>query len=82
MAKSVDIGARITVGLDERLSKLAAATRRSKSALIAEAVRSYVASAAAFIEAAEEGLRDLQADRVLDHNTVFAGFERRKRRGA
>jgi predicted transcriptional regulator len=79
MSKSVSIDARITVDVDERLSKLAVATGRSKSRLIADAVRSYVASEAAFVEAVEEGLRDLDAGDVVDHDTVFAELERRKR---
>ena len=79
VAKSVKLDARITADPDERLSQLAAATGRSKSRLIAQAVRSYVASEAAFVEAVGEGLRDLEAGGVMDHDTVFAELERRKR---
>ena len=75
MTKSGNIDARITADLDGRLSKLAAATGRSGSRLIAEAAWSYVA----FVEAVGEGPRDLEAREVLDHEAVLAEPERRKR---
>ena len=76
MSKSVPIAARIEPGLDSDLERLAEATGRSKSWLIHEALRSYVASERQFLAAVEEGKQALRAGRVLDHATVVAAFER------
>ena len=57
MAKSVPIAARIDADLDGELERLAEATGRSKSWLVNEALRSYVASEQQFLAAVEEGNR-------------------------
>lgn len=76
MAKSVTIAARIDADLDDGLARLAAATGRSKSWLISEALRSYVASEEQFLAAVEEGKQALRDGKTLDHQTVVAAFER------
>ena len=76
MSKSVTIAARVDSDLDSKLERLAEATGRSKSWLISEALRSYVASEQQFLMAVEEGKEALQSGRVLDHATVVAAFER------
>lgn len=76
MAKSVTIAARVDADLDDGLERLAAATGRSKSWLISEALRSYVANEQQFLAAVEEGKQALQDGTTLDHQTVVAAFER------
>lgn len=76
MSKSVTIAARVDSDLDGELERLAEATGRSKSWLINEALRSYVANEQQFLAAVEEGKEALRAGRVLDHATVVAAFER------
>jgi RHH-type transcriptional regulator, rel operon repressor / antitoxin RelB len=77
--KTVTIGARITEELDRDLAKLAAATGRSKSWLVADALKSYVDSERAFIEAVEEGIKAADEGRLVDHDVVGAEFELRYR---
>jgi RHH-type transcriptional regulator, rel operon repressor / antitoxin RelB len=77
--KTVTIGARISQELGRDLTKLAAATGRSKSWLVADALTSYVESEKAFIEAVEEGIRAADEGRLVDHDAVVAEFERRYR---
>lgn len=76
MTKSVTIAARVDEDLDGELERLASATGRSKSWLITEALRSYVANEQQFLAAVEEGKQALRDDKVLDHATVVAAFER------
>ncbi|MEO5373723.1 MAG: ribbon-helix-helix domain-containing protein [Alphaproteobacteria bacterium] len=56
MSKSVTIGARISADLDDDLRKLAEATGRSKSRLVADAVQSYVTAEKELAAALDEGL--------------------------
>jgi predicted transcriptional regulator len=77
--KTVTIGARISEQLDRDLAKLAAATGRSKSWLVADALKSYVDSEKAFVEAVEEGIKAYEEGRVVDHEEVVAELERRYR---
>ncbi len=76
MAKSITIAARVDAGLDSELERLAAATGRSKSWLVNEALRSYVANEQQFLAAVEEGKQALRNGKTLDHETVVAAFER------
>jgi RHH-type transcriptional regulator, rel operon repressor / antitoxin RelB len=76
MTKSVTIAARVDADLDGQLDRLAAATGRSKSWLISEALRSYIANEQQFLAAVEEGKQALRDGRTLDHATVVAAFER------
>jgi RHH-type rel operon transcriptional repressor/antitoxin RelB len=76
MTKSITIAARVDVDLDGDLERLAAATGRSKSWLISEALRSYVANEQQFLAAVEEGKQALRDGKTIDHKTVVAAFER------
>ena len=80
MPRSVAIGARIPEELNAGLGRLAAVTGRSKSWLVAEALRSYVASEQQFIEAVEEGLHAMRAGELVDHKSVVTSINRRVRR--
>jgi predicted transcriptional regulator len=70
------IAARVDADLDGQLDRLAAATGRSKSWLISEALRSYVANEQQFLAAIEKGKQALRDGKTLDHATVVAAFER------
>ena len=77
--KTITIGARISEQLDRDLRMLAVATGRSKSWLVAEALKSYVGAEKEFIEAVEEGIKAANEGRLVDHDAVVAEFERRYR---
>jgi predicted transcriptional regulator len=77
--RTVTIAARISEELDRDLAKLSTATGRSKSWLVADALKSYVRSEKAFIEAVEEGIKAADEGRLVDHDAVVAELERRYR---
>ena len=77
--KTVTIGARISEQLDSDLARLSAATGRSKSWLVADALTSYVESEKAFLEAVDGGIEAYEEGRVVDHEAVVAELERRFR---
>jgi predicted transcriptional regulator len=77
--RTVTIGARISEELDRDLAKLSTATGRSKSWLVADALKTYVQSEKAFIEAVDEGIKAADEGRLVDHAAVVAEFERRYR---
>ena len=76
MSKSVAIAARVDADLDAELNRLATVTGRSKSRLVNEALRSFVANEQQFLAAVEEGKQALREGRVVDHAIVVAAFER------
>jgi predicted transcriptional regulator len=71
MADDVVIDARIPAELDEALSRLASARRKSKSALVREALAEFVLSEEAFAAAVGEGLADVRAGHFIDHAEVM-----------
>ena len=77
--RTITIGARISEELDRDLRKLSAATGRSKSWLVAEALQGYVDAEREFIEAVEQGIQAADAGRLVDHEAVVAEFGRRQR---
>lgn len=76
MAKTITIAARVDKELDTQLERLAAVTGRSKSWLISDALRSYVANERQFLAAVEEGKQALRDGKTVDHKTVVTAFER------
>jgi RHH-type transcriptional regulator, rel operon repressor / antitoxin RelB len=76
---SITIGARISEELDRDLRQLSAATGRSKSWLVAEALKGYIETEKAFIEAVEQGIQAADEGRLVEHETVVTEFERRYR---
>ena len=76
MRKTVTIAARVDSDIDKELEQLASATGRSKSWLIHEALRSYIANERQFLAAVEEGKKALREGKVIDHVTVVEAFER------
>ena len=67
---STTLTIRVEDELAEQLTRIAAATKRSKSFLAAEAVRVYVREEAVFLEHVEAGRRDVAAGRVVPHEEV------------
>ena len=63
---------RVSTDLKERLDKLAADTRRSRSFLAAEAVEAYVARELAIVNGINEGLADIRNGRTVTHDDAMA----------
>jgi len=76
MPKSVTLAARVDADLDAELSRIATVSGRSKSWLVNEALRSFVANEQQFLAAIEEGKRALREGRTVDHDIVLAAFDR------
>ena len=76
MSKSITLATRVDADLDAELSRLATTTGRTKSWLINEALRSFVANEQQFLTAVEEGKQAMREGRVIDHETVVAAFDR------
>jgi predicted transcriptional regulator len=74
--KTITIGARISEQLDKDLRTLAVATGRTKSWLVAEALKSYVEAERQLIAAVEEGIKAADEGRLVDHAAVVAEVER------
>ena len=77
--RTITISARISEELDQNLRRLSAATGRSKSRLVAEALEGYVESEKDFIEAVEQGIQAADEGRLVEHEAVVAALERRFR---
>jgi predicted transcriptional regulator len=70
--KAVTISARIPEELSDQLSTLAEALQRNRSWVIEEALRGYIASEQQFLEAVDEGLREIEAGEGVEHEEVVA----------
>jgi predicted transcriptional regulator len=75
--KEVTISARIPAELSDQLTTLAGALRRNRSWVIEEALREYIASETQFLEAVQEGIRDMEAGNVVDHDDVMRELDER-----
>ena len=63
---------RLPEEVKDKLGRLAQATRRTPSFLAGEAIAAYVAREAAIVEGIEQGLDDLKAGRLVEHETAMA----------
>jgi predicted transcriptional regulator len=75
MKNQTTITARIPNDLSGDLATLAGALRRSRSWVIEEALREYIAREKAFLEAIEEGIRAEEAGDMVDHAEVVAELD-------
>jgi predicted transcriptional regulator len=75
MPASATLTIRLTPEAKERLSRIAAATHRTKSFLAAEAIGRYVEREAEIIEGVERGLADMKAGRLAPHEEAMARLE-------
>jgi predicted transcriptional regulator len=71
MANDVALEARISPELDAKLSRLASARGKTKSALVREALAEFVLSEEAFAAAVAEGRAAVDAGEVIDHDAVM-----------
>ena len=78
--KDVTVTARIRGDLHAQIAALAQTLGRSKSWVIGTALEAYVAGEKQYLDAVRRGLADLEAGRVVPHETVRADYARRKRR--
>jgi predicted transcriptional regulator len=78
--KDVTISARIPQDLSEELMSLAQALRRNRSWVIEEALQGDIASEKQFLEAVEEGLRELEAGELIDNADVAEMMRERRQR--
>lgn len=70
MSATVPVTVRVSVEVNEKLERLAKATRRSKSWLASEAIGGYVKSESDYLAAVDEGLADIEAGRTIPHEKV------------
>jgi predicted transcriptional regulator len=63
---------RVSADIKEKLDRLAADTRRSRSFLAAEAVSAYVARELAIVEGINEGLDDVRNGRTVSHDEAMS----------
>lgn len=63
---------RVSADIKEKLDRLAADTRRSRSFLAAEAVSAYVARELAIVEGISEGLEDVRKGRTVSHEEAMS----------
>ena len=68
---------RLEPGIRKRLDQLAKATERSRAALAAEAVRQFVELNEWQIAAIQDGLRDADSGRFIDHARLKSKWEKR-----
>jgi predicted transcriptional regulator len=67
---SSTLSIRLNTRTKAKLDALAKASRRSKSFLAAEAIEAFVAAEAWQLGEMEAGIKDLEANRVVDHAEV------------
>jgi predicted transcriptional regulator len=63
---------RVSADLKEKLDRLAADTRRSRSFLAAEAVSAYVARELAIVDGVNQGLEDVRSGRTVSHEDAMS----------
>ena len=66
---------RVSADLREKLDRLAADTRRSRSVLIAEAVSVYVARELAIVDGVNQGLEDVRSGRTISHENAMSELD-------
>lgn len=75
MPASTTLTIRVTQEVKDQLGRLAAATRRSKSFLAAEAIAKYVEREAEIVLGIEHGLADAEAGWLMPHDEAMARLE-------
>ena len=75
--KREQVSFKLEANTKRRLEALAAATRRTKTFVLEEAINHYLDLNEWQIKSIEEGLEDARAGRVITHETLVAKWERR-----
>lgn len=68
---------RVEPGIKTKLDKMAKATARTKSFLIADAIREYIELNEWQIEAIQEGIRQADAGELIAHDKLKKKWERK-----
>ena len=72
MSASTTMTIRIRPDVKEKLDRIAAGTRRSKSFLAGEALADYVERELAILEGIQMGIEDMKAGRLVPHEEAMA----------
>ncbi len=75
--KREQVSFKLEINTKRRLEALAAATRRTKTFVLEEALNHYLDLNEWQIKSIEEGLEDARAGRIITHETLVAKWERR-----
>jgi len=75
--KREQVSFKLETNTKRRLEALAAATRRTKTFVLEEALNHYLDLNEWQIKSIEEGLEDARAGRIITHETLVAKWERR-----
>lgn len=75
MSKNAAISVRISGEMDEQIATIAHLRGRTRSWIINEALRGYIQSEKQFIEAVQEGLKDIDEGRVVPNDVVMRELE-------
>jgi predicted transcriptional regulator len=78
MPKEVTVSTRVTEELVAQMDLLSGQLGRTRSWLLHEALKVYVASELEFIDAVQEGLTDLAEGNVVSHEQVVADWSARR----
>lgn len=82
MAETTTITVRVSAELKEKLDRLAAITRRSRSFLAAEALNEYVVEELAVVEGIERGRAEIAAGKGIPHKEAMERLRTRVRKAA
>ena len=75
--KREQVSFKLEANTKRRLEALAAATRRTKTFVLEEAINHYLDLNEWQIKSIQEGLEDARAGRIITHETLVAKWERR-----
>lgn len=65
----------VQADVEEKLTRLAESTRRSKERLLSEAVSTYIEQEEHILAQIHDGLEDIEAGRVVDHDVAMAELD-------
>ena len=72
---SATVSVQLEPDLKSRVDQLAHITATDPGTVVRQVVRHYLEVYASGVEAVQEGLRDVDADRLVDHDQVVAWVE-------
>lgn len=72
MPETTTITVRISQKARDKLDRMAALTKRSRSYLVAEALDQYLSSELEIAESIQRGIEDMRAGRAIPHEQVMA----------
>ncbi len=81
MSSSTTLSVRLSTRTKAKLEALAKSSRRSKSFLASEAIEAFVASETWQLAEVEAGIKDLDADRTVEHEEVRGWLQSWGKRG-